>query len=79
MLDRDRRLENKEKITDHVVGFYRNHFSKEEWDRPTFDNLGLPLLDSARADRLENAFEEEEVKEAILNCVCGWGRGGGIF
>lgn len=64
MLDADRRLENKEETIDHVVGFYRNRFSKEEWDRPTIDNLEL-------------AFEEEEVKEAILNFVCVAGGGGG--
>ena len=53
---------------DHVVGFYSNLFSKEEWDRATLDNLEFSLLDAVNADWLEKGFDEEEVKEAIFNC-----------
>ena len=39
LLDGNRRLESKEEISGHVVDFYIDLFTKEDWDRPYFDNL----------------------------------------
>ena len=43
-------------------------FFQRRMGKATLDNLEFPLLDAVSADWLEKAFDEEEVKEAILNC-----------
>ena len=60
-MDGDSRLENKEELCDHVIVYYKELFSKEVWDRPTLDNLQLPMITEAEADMIEKVFEEKEV------------------
>lgn len=62
LLDGTRRLESKEDISEHVVAFFKDFFSKEEWERPVLDNVDFPFIDLAVADDLEKEFEEQEVK-----------------
>ena len=54
LLDGDRRLENKEEICDHVVDYYKELFSEVVWDRPSLDNLQLPMITEAEADIIES-------------------------
>ena len=42
------------------MAFFKDLFSKEDWQRPSLDNLEFSLIDPAEADCLEKMFEEEE-------------------
>eukprot|EP00268_Persea_americana_P008169 TRINITY_DN13144_c0_g1_i12.p1 TRINITY_DN13144_c0_g1~~TRINITY_DN13144_c0_g1_i12.p1 ORF type:complete len:489 (+),score=85.97 TRINITY_DN13144_c0_g1_i12:613-2079(+) len=67
LLDGNRRLQSEEEITGHVVDFYTELFTKEDWDRPSLDNLDFISLEESDSDWLEKAFDEEEVKAAVFN------------
>ena len=45
-----------EEISNHVLSFYKDLFSKEDWIRPTLENLEFKLIDDLNADFLEKAF-----------------------
>lgn len=65
-MDGARRFESKDKISNHVPSFYKDLFSKEEWVRPSLDNLEFSMIDEASASWLEKNFDEEEVKAAVF-------------
>lgn len=67
LLDGTRRLESKKDISEHVVAFFKDFFSKEEWERPVLDNVDFPFIDLAKADDLDKEFEEQEVKAAVFD------------
>ena len=56
LLDGNRRLESKEEISGHVVDFYTDLFTKEDWDRLSLDNLEFISLDATDSDWLAQAF-----------------------
>lgn len=74
-MDGDRRLDSKEEISNHVLSFYKDLFSKKDWLRPSLDNLDFSMIDEANADWFENKFDEEEVQAAVFKpfffCWCG--------
>lgn len=63
-MDGNRRQQ--EGITEHVLDYYKNPFTKEEWNRPTLDTLEFASIGEENADWLEREFSEEEVKAAVF-------------
>lgn len=53
-------------MCEHVLTYYKDLFTKEDWDRPSLDNLGFSLINEADADRIEKGFDEEEIKAAVF-------------
>lgn len=67
LLDGDRRLETKEEIVDHVIAFYTDLFSKEDWDgQPTLDNLEFPTICAADADGLEKDLKRRSKRQFLI-------------
>ena len=52
-------------IRDHIVTFYESLFTKPLSWRPRLDNLEFDSLNVEEAARLEDPFEEKEVREVI--------------
>ena len=45
LMDGDRRLEDKNSISYHIVQFFKALYLKESWNRPTLDHLDFNVLD----------------------------------
>ena len=61
------RVQDREGITNHIIGFFGNLFSKNERCKPSLDNLQNPTISEENAKWLEEEFKEEEVKTAIFS------------
>lgn len=49
-----------------MLTYYKDLFTKEDWDRPSPDNLRFSLINEADADRIEKGFDEDEIKAAVF-------------
>jgi hypothetical protein len=58
-------VEKPSEVKDEICGYFLNHFSEEEWDRPTIEGVVVPSLTWEEAGSLEVPFLEVEVKEII--------------
>ena len=67
LMDGDRRLEDKNSISDHIVQFFKALYRKESWNRPTLEHLAFDMLDLDVDFSLEGEFLEEEIKAAAFN------------
>jgi hypothetical protein len=47
------------------VNFFRNHFSKESWERPRLDGVEFPVLSEEDNNFLIAPFSLEEIEEAV--------------
>ncbi|MCI32693.1 transposon TX1 putative protein, partial [Trifolium medium] len=52
-------------VRDVAVSFFRNHFSAEEWERPTLDEVDFPMLSVEHNDQLTVPFSIEEIEEVV--------------
>lgn len=53
----------------HIIDFFVNRYSKEEWSCPYLDNLDFATIGEDRATWIEREFEVKEVKAAIFEWV----------
>lgn len=67
LMDGETRLKDCNSITTHIIDFFRSLYTKEEWDRPTLDNLNFAVIMDDIASWLESEFDEQEVREAVFN------------
>ncbi|KAK2647648.1 hypothetical protein Ddye_015137 [Dipteronia dyeriana] len=51
-----------------IVDFFKCHFEKVSWRRPSIENINLKKSGEWESARLEEAFSLEEVWEAVRNC-----------
>lgn len=49
LLDGETRLENSEDITNHIEDFFVKLHSKDDWKRPSLDNLEFPSIGTEKA------------------------------
>jgi hypothetical protein len=54
------------KISEHVVQFYQDLFSKKHSWRPRLDDLSFDAILESESSWLERAFEEEEVRNVVF-------------
>ena len=66
LVDGEVRLSDRENIVNHIKDFFATPYAKEEWNRPTLDNLQFDTIGEANAAYLESEFEEAEVREAVF-------------
>ncbi|MCI07509.1 transposon TX1 putative 149 kDa protein, partial [Trifolium medium] len=52
-------------VREAAVSFFRNHFSVEEWERPTLDGVDFPVLSLDQNDQLTEPFSIEEIEEVV--------------
>ena len=64
----DVRLESKDEIVQHIQNYFISLYSKDQWNRPSFDNLDFATLEFKQAQWLQRKFEEE-VRAAIFALV----------
>ncbi|KAK3212400.1 hypothetical protein Dsin_017106 [Dipteronia sinensis] len=50
------------------LGFFKKHYEKVSWCRPTMEGLELKTLEEVDRENLEEVFSIEEVWEAVRNC-----------
>lgn len=60
------RLEGRDKIDQHILNYFSSLYSKENWNRPSLDNLEFARFEIEEAQWIERRFEEEEVRAAIF-------------
>ncbi|MCI07890.1 LINE-1 reverse transcriptase like, partial [Trifolium medium] len=60
-------IEEPSKIREEIVSYFTEHFSEEDWDRPTLDGLMLPTISEGEVELLCRPFEESEIKDCIVN------------
>ncbi|MFS7973280.1 putative RNA-directed DNA polymerase [Helianthus anomalus] len=58
-------------IKDHVRRAFRKHFAEPMRRRPSFANLGLPLLPPDQASSIIAPFSLDEIRDAIKTCDGG--------
>lgn len=63
----DTRLKTREDITTHIVDFFQTLCAKEDWDRPSLDNLEFVNIREHSKDWLEREFKEHEVWAVVFN------------
>ena len=61
------RLEDREGITNHIIDYFQNIYSKNSRVKPSVDNLQLSTITREAAISLEGEFLEEEVRSALFN------------
>ena len=60
--DGDRCIEDENRISDHIIQFFKALYSKDSWIQPTLDNLPFNVL----GFDVEKEFFEEEIKVAVF-------------
>lgn len=50
----------------HIIGYFSTLYTKEDWLRPSLDNLVFESIREADAFWLEIEFKEEKVREAVF-------------
>lgn len=50
----------------HITGYFSTLYTKEDWLRPSLDNLAFESIGEADASWLEREFKEERVMEAVF-------------
>jgi hypothetical protein len=58
-------ISDPEAISSHIANFYESLFSEPLSWRPRVDNLDFDVLSMDEAAKLEDSFEEREVREVI--------------
>ena len=67
LIDRDKRLEDKNSISEHINQFFKALYLKDSWNRPTLDHLAFNVLGFDAASSLESEFLQEELKAAMFD------------
>ncbi|MCI01142.1 LINE-1 reverse transcriptase like, partial [Trifolium medium] len=60
-------IENPSSIKEEIVSYFANHFAEEEWNRPTLDGINFPTLSLDEAGRLDDGFQEEEIRRVVFD------------
>jgi hypothetical protein len=58
-------VEGPNSVRDVTVNFFKNHFSKEDWNRPILDGIDFPMLSEADNNLLIAPFSLEEIEDAV--------------
>lgn len=67
LMDGETRLqENRKDIINHIKEFFVKLYSKEEWGRPSLDDLQSSSIGPEKASWLEREFVVEEVNDAVF-------------
>lgn len=59
-------LVEKEDIIDHITCFFSSLYSKEDWTKPSLDDIAFNSIGEDEVAWLERDFEEDEVKDAVF-------------
>ena len=63
----DSRMEDRERITSHIIDYFQNIYSNNRRVKPSVDNLQFSTISREAAIWLEEEFQEEEVRTAVFN------------
>ncbi|MCH80013.1 LINE-1 reverse transcriptase like, partial [Trifolium medium] len=61
-------VEGPANVRQATVSFYKQHFSKEEWKRPTLDGVVFPVLSEENNSILTAPFTIEEIEGVVKEC-----------
>ena len=51
-----------------IFDFFKKHYEKSSWPRPTIDGLDLKRLEDVESRNMEEEFSMEEIWEAVKDC-----------
>ena len=68
LLIHDKKIEDPNTIKDEAVKYFKNLFSEESMERPTFSNLNFNKLSDTQASNLITPFSTDEIDEAVASC-----------
>ncbi|GAU09987.1 hypothetical protein TSUD_393040 [Trifolium subterraneum] len=51
-----------------TLSFFQHHFASTEWERPTLDGVGFPVLSDDCNSALTAPFTSEEIEDAVRDC-----------
>lgn len=67
LIEGSSRLEDRESITKHILEYFLSLYAKEDWDKPSLQNLHFASIREGSARWLEREFQIGEVRHAVFN------------